>query len=201
MPPSDIQVPMVAAARLVIESRFDLLPHLFRAPSIIAQHEVLPISQKAVTSSAVHGEGLGFEMRGATAFLDSLMISPANEPSPPGTTADTMDKHAVAASDDVSSSDLTLDGDSLEHNLVEDEGELFEELGSNNDLEQESEVHLQGVGGGAVVVGCSADADTADMLHALSQSLKTSNLKASVQTGSPFRTVKQTSAAISFRMQ
>mmetsp|Transcript_45139 Transcript_45139/g.94528 ORF Transcript_45139/g.94528 Transcript_45139/m.94528 type:complete len:447 (+) Transcript_45139:253-1593(+) len=173
IPPSDIEVPAGAAARLVIESRFDLLPRLFRAPNIGVQQESLPTSQKVGTSPGVQSEG--FEMREATAAsLDPVIISLANEQSPQGA----MDKHAFEAplSAEVSSPDLALDSGFVEHDLVEEE-EIFEEFGSHKESEEESELHLQGIGGGAVIVGCSADADTADMLHALSQPLKTSNLK------------------------
>jgi hypothetical protein len=187
MPPPDIEVPAVAAARLFIESRFDLLPLLFRTPSIVTLQESLPASHKALTSPAVQSEGSGFEMRGATAasFEPSPEILPlANVLPPPAAMAESVEKHAFAASTEISSSDSILDSGFQERNLV-DEEEPIEEFGAHKELEQESELHLRGLGGGAVVVGCSADADTVDMLYAMSQSLKTSNLKASVQTVSP----------------
>ena len=43
--------------------------------------------------------------------------------------------------------------------------------------EPEADWRVRGLGGGAVVVGCSADSNTAEMLRALAQSLRTSRLQ------------------------
>jgi hypothetical protein len=157
-PPPDIEVPAVAAAHLVIESRFDLLTRLFRTPLILL--ESLPAPTIAAVTSGV------------------------NVSSTPGAATETIDKHAFAAITEANTSHYTMDSDETENNTFEEE-ELEEGLlskeESHKEEEQEIEFNLQGLGGGAVVVGCSADTDTVDMLHALSQSLKTSNLKASVQ--------------------
>ena len=169
LPPPDIEVSAAVSALLGIESRFDLLPRLFRTPVVL--QESLPAAPNAVASPDVQGES---NMRGAAESVDPVLIREEDKESMSGATTGNIDKNT-------SSSATALDSDFLVNDIVEEEEEeeLVEAFESHKEEDQESELNLQGLGGGAVVVGCSADTDTVDMLRALSQSLKTSIVKAS----------------------